>query len=68
MRSTRQARKSPQVARPNGPEASANATRKLSHSATGFLLLSNALKPLYVNPQAAQILFATAGVLAVSVP
>jgi len=57
MRSTRQARKPHQVGRADGPEASANATRKLSHSATGFLLLSNALKPLYVNPQAAQILF-----------
>jgi len=57
MRSTRQARKPPQVGRPNGPEASANATRKSSHSATGFLLLSTTFKPLYVNPQAAQILF-----------
>src|SRR5204863_11370 len=57
MRSTRQARKPPQVGRPNGPEASANATRKSSHSAAGFLLLSTTFKPLYVNPQAAQILF-----------
>src|SRR5436190_20132560 len=57
MRSTRQARKPPQVGRPNGPKASANPTRKVSQSAAGFLLLSTAFKPLYVNPQAAQILF-----------
>jgi DNA-binding CsgD family transcriptional regulator len=57
MRSTRQSRKPHQVETADALEAIANATRTPKHSATGFLLLSTALKPLYVSPQAAQILF-----------
>ena len=54
MRSTRQARKVHQVNKADDPGAISKAKHK---STTGFLLLSSALKPLYVNPQAAQILF-----------
>jgi len=57
MRSTRQARKVYQVNNADGPGAVSKATHKLNHSTTGFLLLNNTLKPVYVSPQAAQILF-----------
>jgi DNA-binding CsgD family transcriptional regulator len=57
MRSTRQSRKPHRVERADALEAIANATHTPKQSAAGFLLLSTALKPLYVSPQAAQILF-----------
>jgi len=57
MRSTRQARKVHEVNKADGPGATSKATNKPNQPTTGFLLLSSALKPLYVNPQAAQILF-----------
>jgi len=57
MRSTQQARKLHQVDKADGPRAVSKATRKPNQPATGFLLLNTALKPLYVNPQATEILF-----------
>ena len=57
MRSTRQACKVHEVNKADGPIAISKVTPKANQSATGFLLLSTALKPLYVNPQAAEILF-----------
>ena len=57
MRSTRKARNVHEVNKAAGPGATSKATNKPNQPTTGFLLLSSALKPLYVNPQAAQILF-----------
>ena len=57
MRSPQHASKLKQVAKAPSPEINSNKTRASKQSCTGFLLLSTGLKPLYVNPQAAEILF-----------
>src|SRR5437660_4965409 len=57
MRSPQQARKLKQVGNAQSHGTNSKTTRTPNHSDTGFLLLNTALKPLYVNPQAAEILF-----------
>ena len=57
MRSPQQACKLKQVGNAHSHGTNSKTTRTPNHSDTGFLLLNTALKPLYVNPQAAEILF-----------
>ncbi len=57
MRSSRRANKVKQVGKGDSTEADSSTTRLLKKSDTGFLLLNTVLKPLYVNPQAEEILF-----------
>ena len=45
-----------QVGKVDSAGANTNSTRLQNRSGAGFLLLNAALKPLYVNPQAAEIL------------
>jgi DNA-binding CsgD family transcriptional regulator len=57
MWSSRVARKVKQLGEADTGGGNSNATRLANRSDTGFLLLDAALKPLYVNPQAEEILF-----------
>jgi DNA-binding CsgD family transcriptional regulator len=57
MHSSRVANKVKQVGKGNSAEADSSTMRLPKRSDTGFLLLNAALKPLYVNPQAEEILF-----------
>ena len=57
MRSSRRANKVKQVGKGDSTGADSSTTRLLKKSDTGFLLLNATLKPLYVNPQAEEILF-----------
>ena len=57
MRSSSVARKLKQVGKADSAEANSSTTWLPKRSDTGFLLLNAALKPLYVNPQAEEILF-----------
>ena len=57
MRSSRAANKHRQHGQTDSAEANPNRMRLLSPSETGFLLLNAALKPLYLNTLAAEILF-----------
>src|SRR5437870_12528027 len=57
MRSPQQACKLKQVGNAYSHGTNSKTSRTPNHSDTGFLLLDTALKPLYVNPQAAEILF-----------
>jgi len=56
MRFYRVASKVKQVGKVDSAGANTNSTRLQNRSDAGFLLLNAALKPLYVNPQAAEIL------------
>ncbi len=57
MRSSRVANKVKQVGEADKGRANPNTTRFANRSDTGFLLLDAALKPLYVNAEAGEILF-----------
>jgi len=57
MRSSRVANKAKQVGEADKGRANPNTTRFANRSDTGFLLLDAALKPLYVNAEAGEILF-----------
>src|SRR5260370_36191462 len=57
MRSSRVANKVKQVGEADKGRANPNTTRFANRSDTGFLLLDAALKPLYVNAEAGDILF-----------
>src|SRR5437660_614347 len=56
MRFYRVANKVKQVGKVDSAGANTNSARLQNRSDAGFLLLNAALKPLYVNPQAAEIL------------
>src|SRR6266550_7574668 len=56
MRFSRVASNLKQVGKVDSAEANSNSTRLPNSSDAGFLLLNATLKPLYVNPQAAEIL------------
>ena len=57
MRSSRVADKVKQVGEADNGRANPNTTRFANRSDAGFLLLDAALKPLYVNAEAGEILF-----------
>jgi len=57
MHSSRVAEKVKQVGKADSTGADSNTRRLPRRSDTGFLLLNAALKPLYLNPQAEEILF-----------
>jgi DNA-binding CsgD family transcriptional regulator len=57
MRSSRVANRVKQVGESDNGGANSHATRLANRSDTGFLLLDAALKPLYVNAEAGEILF-----------
>ena len=57
MRSSRVASKLQSVSKAGRAGANSNGTHSPSLSETGFLLLNAALKPLYINTRAAEILF-----------
>ena len=57
MRSSREASKLQSVSKAGRAGANSNGTHSPSLSETGFLLLNAALKPLYINTRAAEILF-----------
>jgi len=56
MRSSRVANKLQSVSKAGSARANSNGTRSSNLSETGFLLLNAALKPLYINRHAAEIL------------
>jgi len=57
VRSSQVASKLKQVGKTDSAEANPDKMRSLNRSEVGFLLLNTALKPLYMNKRAAEILF-----------